>query len=45
MDSRSAVSMKQFEQIVGLPQWAVVEGRFRSGPIAKLRKFLDKLAA
>ena len=45
MDSRRAVSMKQFEQIVGLPDWALVEARFRSGPMAKLRKFLDKLAA
>ena len=45
MDSSRAVSMKHFEQIVDLPHWAIVEGRFRTGPMAKLRRVWDKLAA
>lgn len=45
MDSKRAVSMKEFELIVDLPHWAAVESRFRSGPVAKLRKVLDKIRA
>jgi methylisocitrate lyase len=45
MDSKHAVSMKDFELIVDLPGWALVESRFRSGPGAKLRKVLDKIRA
>jgi methylisocitrate lyase len=45
MHPQRAVSMKQFEMIVDLPEWAVIESRFRTGPIAKVRKWLDKLAA
>jgi len=45
MDSSRAVSMKHFEQIVDLPHWAIVEARFRTGPLAKLRRVWDKLAA
>ena len=45
MDSRQAVSMKQFELIVDLPKWAFVESRFRSGPVAKVRRVLDKIRA
>ncbi|HVH85664.1 MAG TPA: isocitrate lyase/PEP mutase family protein, partial [Terriglobales bacterium] len=45
MDSTHAVSMKEFELIVELPQWALVESRFRSGPVAKIRKVVDKLRA
>ncbi|HWC18718.1 MAG TPA: isocitrate lyase/PEP mutase family protein [Terriglobales bacterium] len=45
MDSSRAVSMKEFEMIVDLPNWALVESRFRSGPVAKLLKVLDKLRA
>ncbi len=45
MDSKRAVSMKEFEVIVDLPNWAVVESRVRSGPIAKVRKVLDKIRA
>jgi 2-methylisocitrate lyase-like PEP mutase family enzyme len=45
MDSRQAVSMKEFELIVDLPRWAFVESRFRSGPIAKVRRVIDKLRA
>ena len=45
MDTKYAVSMKEFEVIVDLPKWAIVESRFRSGPVAKLRKVFDKLRA
>lgn len=45
MDSKRAVSMKEFEAIVDLPNWSVVEARFRSGPIAKMHKALDKIRA
>jgi methylisocitrate lyase len=45
MDSKRAVSMKEFELIVDLPEWALVESRFRSGPVAKMRKVFDKLRA
>jgi len=45
MDSKRAVTMKDFEVIVDLPHWAVVETRFRSGPVAKIRKVLDKIRA
>lgn len=45
MDSSRSVSMKEFETIVDLPSWALVEGRFRSGPVAKLRKVVDRLRA
>jgi hypothetical protein len=37
--------MKEFEVIVDLPHWAMVESRFRSGPVAKIRKVLDKIRA
>lgn len=45
MNPGRAVTMKQFETIVDLPEWAVLEGRFRTGRIAKVRKWLDKMAA
>jgi 2-methylisocitrate lyase-like PEP mutase family enzyme len=45
MDPQRAVSMKEFEMIVDLPEWAVIETRFRTGPIAKVRSWMDKLAA
>jgi 2-methylisocitrate lyase-like PEP mutase family enzyme len=45
MDSKHAVSMKDFELIVDLPGWALVESRFRSGPAAKVRKLFDKIRA
>ena len=45
MDSKRAVSMKDFELIVELPDWALVESRFRSGPVAKLRRVMDKIRA
>ena len=45
MDSKHAVNMKEFEVIVDLPHWAMVESRFRSGPVAKMRKVLDKIRA
>ena len=45
MDSKRAVSMKEFEVIADLPNWAVIESRFRSGPVAKMRKVLDKIRA
>ncbi len=45
MDSKRSVSMKEFEVIVDLPNWAIVESRFRSGPITKVRKVLDKIRA
>ena len=45
MDSKHAVNMKEFEVIVDLPHWAMVESRFHSGPVAKMRKVLDKIRA
>ncbi|HKU27921.1 MAG TPA: isocitrate lyase/PEP mutase family protein, partial [Candidatus Sulfotelmatobacter sp.] len=45
MDSKRAATMKDFELIVDLPSWALVESRFRSGPIAKIHKVLDKIRA
>lgn len=45
MDTTRAVSMKDFELIVDLPKWALVESRFRSGPLAKVRKAIDKMLA
>lgn len=45
MNPQRAVSMTEFETIVDLPKWAVIENRFRSGPIAKVRSFFDKFAA
>jgi 2-methylisocitrate lyase-like PEP mutase family enzyme len=45
MDAKRAISMKEFELIVDLPSWALVESRFRSGPAAKLRRVLDKILA
>jgi hypothetical protein len=45
MDKRRATDMKEFETIVNLPHWAVVEGRFRTGPFAKLRKVFDRRIA
>jgi 2-methylisocitrate lyase-like PEP mutase family enzyme len=45
MDSKRAVNMKEFEVIVDLPHWALVESRFRSGPVAKMRKVLDRIRA
>jgi methylisocitrate lyase len=45
MDSKRAVSMKDFELIVELPDWTLVESRFRSGPVAKLRRVVDKIRA
>ena len=45
MDSKRAVSMQEFELIVELPSWALIESRFRSGPIAKLRRIVDKIRA
>jgi methylisocitrate lyase len=45
MDSKHAVSMKDFELIVDLPDWALVESRFRSGPLAKLRRVVDRIRA
>ena len=44
MDGSRAVSMQQFEQLVDLPRWAIVESRFRTGPFAKLRRVWNKLA-
>ena len=45
MDENLAVSMKDFELIVNLPKWALVESKFRSGPLAKVRKAIDKMLA
>lgn len=45
MDTTRAVSMKEFELIVDLPKWAFAESRFRSGPLAKVRKAIDKMLA
>jgi 2-methylisocitrate lyase-like PEP mutase family enzyme len=45
MDSKQSVSMTEFESIVDLPSWALVESRFRSGTFAKIRKVLDKMRA
>jgi 2-methylisocitrate lyase-like PEP mutase family enzyme len=45
MNPQNAVSMTQFEMIVDLPKWAVIENRFRTGPVAKVRSWIDKLAA
>jgi 2-methylisocitrate lyase-like PEP mutase family enzyme len=45
MDAKRAVSMKDFEMIVNLPRWAMIESRFRSGPVAKLRRVIDRLRA
>jgi 2-methylisocitrate lyase-like PEP mutase family enzyme len=45
LDSKRAVSMKDFELIVDLPDWALVESRFRSGPVAKLLRVVDKIRA
>lgn len=45
MNPQLAVTMKQFETIVDLPEWAVIETRFRTGPIAKVRSWMDKFAA
>jgi len=45
MDTTRAVSMKEFELIVDLPKWALAESRFRSGPLAKVRKAIDKMLA
>lgn len=45
MDSKRAMSMKEFELIVDLPDWAMVESRFRSGPVAKVHKIFDKIRA
>jgi len=45
MDSKRAVSMNDFELIVELPEWALIESRFRSGPIAKIRRVVDQIRA
>ena len=45
MNPQRAVSMEEFEMIVDLPKWAVIESRFRTGPIAKVRSWIDKMAA
>jgi methylisocitrate lyase len=45
MDSKRAVTMKEFEAIVDLPKWALIENQFRSGPVAKLRRALTRLTA
>lgn len=45
MNEDLAVSMKEFELIVDLPKWAIVESRSRSGPLAKARKVIDKMLA
>jgi len=45
MDETRAVSMAEFELIVDLPKWAIMESRFRSGPLTKLRKAIDKMLA
>jgi 2-methylisocitrate lyase-like PEP mutase family enzyme len=45
MDISRAVTMKEFEAIVDLPRWALIEGRFRSGRIAKLRRLIDRRVA
>ena len=45
MDAKHSVSMKEFEVIVDLPKWALVESQFRSGPLAKMRKAVTKIFA
>ncbi|MBV9072053.1 MAG: isocitrate lyase/PEP mutase family protein [Acidobacteria bacterium] len=45
MDTKRAVSMKEFEAIVDLPKWALLETRFRSGPLAKVRRVVNKMLA